>query len=45
VAGLAAGAALEAALLLLDAPAWWRVAVFAAFWLGAFGVMQASGHT
>ena len=45
VVGLAAGVALEAALVLLGAPAWWRLAVFAAFWLGALGVMQASGHT
>ncbi len=43
--GLAAGVALEAVLVLLDAPTWWRLAVFSAFWLGALGVMQASGHT
>ncbi len=45
VAGLAAGAALEAVLVVRGAPAWWRLAEFAAFWLGALGVMQASGHT
>jgi hypothetical protein len=43
--GLAAGVALEAGLVLLEAPTWWRLLVFAAFWLGALGVMQASGHT
>lgn len=45
LAGFAAGAAVETALAVRGAPAWWRVAVFAAFWLGALGVMQASGHT
>jgi fatty acid desaturase len=44
-AGFAAGAALEAALVLRGAPAWWRLGVFVLFWLGALGVMQASGHT
>jgi len=45
LAGLAVGAGLEVAFVLRAAPAWWRLAVFAAFWLGALGVMQASGHT
>ncbi len=45
LAGLVAGAALEAVLVRPGAPGWWRAGVFAAFWLGALGVMQASGHT
>lgn len=45
VAGLVAGAMLEAALVVLGKPAWWRLGVFAAFWFGALGVMQATGHT
>ena len=45
LAGLAAAVALEAALVLHGAPSWWRLPVFAVFWLGALGVMQASGHT
>jgi hypothetical protein len=45
LAGLAVGTGLEAVFVVRAAPAWWRLAVFAAFWLGALGVMQASGHT
>jgi fatty acid desaturase len=36
------------AVALLDLPAasrWWLVAVFACFWLGSLGVLQARAHT
>jgi len=31
--------------LVLGAPPAWRLALFAAYWLAALGVLQASAHT
>ena len=41
----AAGFGLEAARVAVAASLWWRLAAFAALWVGALGLMQASGHT
>ena len=45
LAATAAGLGLEAARAAAGASSWWRLAAFAVLWLGALGVMQASGHT
>jgi hypothetical protein len=41
----AAGIGIEAGRVALAASPWWRLAMFATLWVGALGLMQASGHT
>jgi hypothetical protein len=45
LAATAAGLGLEAARVAAAASPWWRLASFATLWVGALGLMQASGHT
>jgi hypothetical protein len=45
LAATAAGFGLEGARTAVAASPWWRLATFALLWVGALGLMQASGHT
>jgi hypothetical protein len=45
VVAFAIGAAIGAALIVTDAPRWWRLALLLPFWGFGLGVFQAAFHT